>query len=96
MTVCIAGIKDEGRTGKSSIMLICDRRISLFGGWFSQEGNAKYTQVHRDWFGMFAGGVEETNLMLKEVNRSLAKLKSTPFEEVVDHCRSAYGKLRKD
>ena len=44
MTVCIAGIHED-REG-SSIILVCDRRISLFGGWFSQDGNAKYTPVH--------------------------------------------------
>jgi len=76
-------------------MLICDRRISLFGAWFSQDGHAKFTQVHHDWFGMFAGGIEETNLMLKEVNRSLSDLKAVPFEKAVDHCRLAYSKVRK-
>src|SRR5437879_4646885 len=85
VTVCIAGIHEE-RGGKSSIVLICDRRISLFQGWFSQEGNAKYVPVHRDWFGMFAGDIEETNLMLLEVNKSLASLKSIPFEKAVYRC----------
>jgi hypothetical protein len=94
VTVCIAGIKDEGRTGQSSILLVCDRRISLLGGWFSQEGNAKYTPVHRDWFGMFAGAVEETNLILKAVNKSLAKLKATPFERVVKQCQATYRNIR--
>jgi hypothetical protein len=93
VTVCIAGIHED-RAG-SSVLLVCDRRISIFGGWFSQEGNAKYTQVHTDWFGMFAGDVEETNLMLKEVNKSLAKLKAVPFETVVKRCRLAYAKVRK-
>jgi hypothetical protein len=93
VTVCIAGIQED-RSG-SSILLVCDRRISILGGWFSQEGNAKYTQVHTDWFGMFAGHVEETSLMLKEVNRSLAKSKSAPFETVVKRCRLAYAKVRK-
>jgi hypothetical protein len=93
VTVCIAGIH-EGRVG-ASIMLVCDRRVSVLGGWFSQDGNAKYTQVHTDWFGLFAGDVEETNLMLREVNRSLAALKAVPFETVVKRCRLAYAKVRK-
>jgi len=93
VTVCIAAVHEE--SARSSIFLICDRRISLFSGWFSQDGNAKYTQVHRDWFGMFAGGVEETNLMLREVNKSLDQLHSVPFERVVDRSRSAYAKVRK-
>src|ERR1035441_7996553 len=82
VTVCIAGIHED-REG-SSIMLICDRRISLFGGLFSQDGNAKYTQVHRDWVGMFAGDVEEAHLMLQEVNRALGQLKVGSFENVVN------------
>lgn len=94
VTVCIAGIHEEN-SGQSSIILICDRRLSLFGGWFSQDGNAKYTLVHRDWIGMFAGSVEETNLMLKEVNSSLADLRAVPFEKVVDRSRLAYAKVRK-
>ncbi len=92
MTVCIAAIQED-RSG-SSIFLICDRRVSIYGGWFSQEGHAKYTQVHTDWVGMFAGDVEETNLMLKEVNRSLVRLKTAPFETVVKRCRLAYAKVR--
>jgi hypothetical protein len=93
VTVCIAAIQED-RAG-SSILLVCDRRISIFGGWFSQEGNAKYTQVHTDWFGMFAGHVEETNLMLGEVNKSLAKLKAAPLEIGVKRCRLAYAKVRR-
>ena len=40
---------------------------------------------------MFAGGAEETDLMLKEAYRSLAKLKLPPsFEKVVHTCKLAY------
>jgi hypothetical protein len=94
VTVCIAGIHEDRKS--SSIILVCDRRISLFGGWFSQDGNAKYTLIHKDWVGMFAGGTEETNLMLKEAYRALAKLNpAPPFEKVIDACRAAYAKVRK-
>jgi hypothetical protein len=92
VTVCIAGIH-EGRAG-ASILLVCDRRISIFGGWFSQDGNAKYQPIHKDWICMFAGNVEETNLLIHEVISSLSKLKSSTFSKVVDRCRKAYSTAR--
>jgi hypothetical protein len=93
VTVCIAGIHED-REG-SSLMLICDRRVSLFGGLFSQDGYAKYTQVHRDWVGMFAGSIEETHLMLQEVRRAIGQLKVGSFEKVVKCCRLSYMNVRK-
>jgi hypothetical protein len=44
---------------------------------------------------MFAGAVEETNLILKAVTKSLAKLRNTPYEKVVKHCQQTYVNMRK-
>jgi hypothetical protein len=93
VTVCIAGIHEY--RSDSSILLVCDRRISMFGGWFSQDGYAKFTPLHRDWYGMFAGGVEETKLMLGHASQSLAGLPVLSFENVVECCRRAYTTVRK-
>src|SRR5438067_2247293 len=82
MTVCIAGAHESGDAG-ASIMLITDSRVSTLGGSFSEDRNAKYVPVHRDWIGMYAGNIEETRLILKEVSRQLFSTTEKSFENVV-------------
>jgi hypothetical protein len=93
MTVCIASIHRDKKTGPS-IIAASDRRISLFGGWFSDEGRAKFRSIHPEWEALFAGGTEETKLMLDAITLAMKKVKANHLEKVVNCCRQAYAKQR--
>jgi len=92
MTVCIAGIQ---RIPSPQIIAVTDQRVSLFGGWFSKEGQEKHLYIHKNWLAMFAGGVEETSLMIKEIRSAMEKLTTNSHEEVVNYCRKAFAKARR-
>jgi hypothetical protein len=91
--VCIAVIHRDKAQG-ASIIAASDRRISLFGGWFSDEGRTKFRSIHPEWEALFAGNVEETKIMLDAVTVALKKLRANQFDKVVNCCRRAYAKQR--
>jgi len=93
MTVCIASIHRDKKRGPS-IIAASDRRISLFGGWFSDEGRSKFRSIHSEWQALFAGGTEETKLMLDAITLAMKKVKANRLERVVNCCRQAYAKQR--
>jgi hypothetical protein len=93
VTVCIAAIHQD-RSGPS-IITASDRRFSLLGGWFSEEGRQKFRSIHPEWIGMFAGGAEEAKQMLDAIVPAMRRLKVNSFDKVVDCCRFAYRKQRR-
>jgi hypothetical protein len=91
VTVCIAAYHTD-RNNVSHIITACDRRISLFGGYFSQEKAFKFRSVSMDWLAMFAGDVEEAELMSKAIAKAMKALPSKKFESVLGCCRRTYVK----
>jgi ATP-dependent protease HslVU (ClpYQ) peptidase subunit len=71
--------------------MVCDRCLSLCGGYFSQDGAAvKFRPIHPEWHVMFAGDASEAQPLLDAVEVALQKLKPNMRGEVVKRCRDAY------
>jgi hypothetical protein len=94
VTVCIAGIHyNEQR--EPLIISASDRRISIFGGSFSDDTGVKFGTLNRNWLVMFAGNTEHMKLMVDAVAMSLEKSKDNSFNGFVKVCQRTYLKQRK-
>jgi ATP-dependent protease HslVU (ClpYQ) peptidase subunit len=94
VTVCIAGIQYNEKR-EPLIIAASDRRISVFGGYFSDETSVKFGTLNHNWIVMFAGNPEHMKLVIDEVARALKKNKKNSYEQVVKVCQLTYLKQRK-
>ena len=93
MTVCIGAIQSDGK--HPMILTVVDRKLTLYGGWFSHEGTVKFRAVHAEWVVYVAGDMSEAQPLQDAVERSLSKLKQNVIERVVAACRTAYMRERR-
>src|SRR5205823_11511220 len=81
LTICIGAIQTDGK--HPMILTAVDRRLSHYGGWFSQEGAVKFRAVHKDWIVLFAGDMSEAQPLEDAIENALSRLKQNSIEKVV-------------
>jgi 20S proteasome alpha/beta subunit len=89
LTVCIAGIH-EGDKG-ICIVTASDKRVSMFGGWFSGDDMAmKITPIHDDWTVMISGELSPMVPIVDAIREKLATIKSVALRPFATACSEAY------
>ncbi len=92
MTTCIAAMQ---RDAEGDCIVVCsDTRVSLLGDWFSQEGVRKFHCISDEWLMMFAGDLEDAKKMLDAMRQTIPRSGRLRYENVVDHVRKAYARVR--
>ncbi len=94
MTLCTAGI--SSRDGKNRIIVVCDQKVTFFGGHFSADGMAlKVTMVHANWSVMFAGDNSTLVPLVDAVQVTARKSKRNTLRQFARLCSRVYREERK-
>jgi hypothetical protein len=93
VTLCAAGISyDE----KPSIVLICDKKVSFFGGHFAGENIAlKVTTIHESWSVMFAGENSPLVPLVDAIKSSAWRSSQNTLRKFARLCSALYRGERK-
>jgi hypothetical protein len=94
VTVCVAGIQYNEKR-EPLIIAASDRRVSIFGGSFSDDVGVKFGTLNRNWLVMFAGDPEHMKLMIDGISAALRKTTDNSHDNVVKVCQAAYKERRK-
>lgn len=75
-----------------SLVFVTDRKLSLYGGYFTQDGiSSKFHVVHPEWYAMFAGGASDAVPLLDSIRDALcAKKLQNTLGAVIRVARAAY------
>ena len=96
MTVCIAGIHQDG--SKKSIIAVSDQKVSFFGGLLSAEGVAqKIKHLNSDWNVMFSGDLSPMVPLLYAISSAINAIpaEARGVRVVARACSAAYREERK-
>jgi hypothetical protein len=94
VTLCAAGINQVGET---SIIAVCDRKISFWGGAVSGEGMAwKIRSVHGEWKVMFAGDTSPLVALIDAIRDAVKQSTRSTLRGFAQACSRAYRAERKN
>jgi 20S proteasome alpha/beta subunit len=94
MTLCAAGISNHN--SKKRIVVICDRKLSFFGGSFAGDGMAlKVVAIHQTWSVMFAGDTSSLVALVDALQSTVWKTTKNTIRDFARLCSKVYREERK-
>jgi hypothetical protein len=92
LTLCAAGIN----YGHNRIVVVCDRKLSFWGGSFSADGMAfKVTDLCPQWYVMFSGPNSPLVPLINAVVSGAKKVRTNTLRSIASACARAYRVERK-
>jgi hypothetical protein len=92
LTLCAAGINQFN----NRIIVVCDRKLSFWGGLFSGDGMAfKVADLCPQWYVMFSGPNSPVVPLLHSVVAAAKKLRTNTLRSMAGTCARAYRAERK-